>query len=740
MKSLFLVFTLLFVSLTQTPLSAQGKLLLVGGGTELDEPWGWSNTPYQWAVDQSANKKVAIIAFGESSDPEWLPNYFISLGAVKAKNFIINTSDSAASTVTYDSLMNYDVFFFKGGDQYNYYSTYKNTQITAAITDKYNTGGVIGGTSAGMAILSSVMYTAENGTLYPDQALKDVFHSNITLADDFVDLLPNYIADTHFVERGRLSRLAAFMANWYLTTNDNVGGIGVDDRTAFCIDENYMGTAYGTGAVNILHAADFSTEEGRLSTDSINTTLLLHGQSYNLISKQKTTSYTEDISANILTEDSKRIIYLAGGSALNKNQMLLNDLIAPNDSIVIVTGTSGSLANSYGDYIINTLNAQAFLIKTNVSSDSCSTALDRNLILSTSKFMFVGNDFEILISFADDHPTGKVLMKHLLEQEVEVAFIGEDTKLAGPMYVANNTGDELSAYYGELEYKEGLGLLNTTTIVPDAYDPSSSDFYENNTAAIQFGIAKHQMGYGILINDGSYVKLYPEGGKTWVKNFGDYSSLLIKNNGSMGDFASQQVNSSGNTRNVAGIDQSQLAFLSSTPFEMGSASQPSAAPQPLELIAPNNLSATLKNDEVELSWELNSSDEVSYVLERKSDNDDFTELQTIDNSVFSFSDKTIVAGKNYDYRIKAIADSRSSCYSNTASVSVVTSIPKENTGFLIYPNPVTQGILRIKGAARSLSIHNTIGEIVLRNRLQENEQNIDVSELKNGPYFIVINT
>ena len=52
-------FIFLFVSSLAV---AQGKIVWVGGGSEDDD--GWSNEPYSWAVNQSQNKKVAVIRCG----------------------------------------------------------------------------------------------------------------------------------------------------------------------------------------------------------------------------------------------------------------------------------------------------------------------------------------------------------------------------------------------------------------------------------------------------------------------------------------------------------------------------------------------------------------------------------------------------------------------------------------------------------------------------------------------------
>ena len=98
---------------------AQGHLLVVGGGSE--KQGGWSDAPYSWAVEKSQNKRVAVITY-DSNPTSWLPNYFISLGASEAKNFVIPNTATANLQETYDSLVTYNVIFFKGGNQWNYYN------------------------------------------------------------------------------------------------------------------------------------------------------------------------------------------------------------------------------------------------------------------------------------------------------------------------------------------------------------------------------------------------------------------------------------------------------------------------------------------------------------------------------------------------------------------------------------------------------------------------------------------
>jgi cyanophycinase-like exopeptidase len=141
-KIKFIAFiALIFISAN---IMAQGKLLLIGGGSEKDTEKSWNRSAYKWAVDQSKNKKVAIIAYGSATD--WLPDYFVNhCGANSATNFNISTLEVSNSQSAYDNLMAHDVIFIKGGDQFNYYQAYKGTKTQQAIEDKYQDGGVICG-------------------------------------------------------------------------------------------------------------------------------------------------------------------------------------------------------------------------------------------------------------------------------------------------------------------------------------------------------------------------------------------------------------------------------------------------------------------------------------------------------------------------------------------------------------------------------------------------------------------
>ena len=69
--------------------------------------------------------------------------------------------------------------------------------------------------------------------------------------DNFLKLAPNVLFDTHFIERGRHGRLIAMLYNQHFSAGRDLIGIGVDDRTAFCISPDGIGEVMGSGAVAI---------------------------------------------------------------------------------------------------------------------------------------------------------------------------------------------------------------------------------------------------------------------------------------------------------------------------------------------------------------------------------------------------------------------------------------------------------------------------------------------------------
>ena len=520
-------------------LYSQGKIMLVGGGGE----GNWSDPAYSWSIEQSTNKKVAIISYNEESQA--LPDYFLELGASEAINIQIDTREQSEHDSTYTYLMEFDCFFFKGGDQSNYYRVYKNSKVTDAITAKYLEGGVLSGTSAGMAILSEIIYSADRASVFPDQVLNNFRDNDITLHNDFVNVLPGYIVDTHFIERGRSFRLLGFIARWFHDNNEVINGIGVDDQTAFCIDEHLVGTAIGTGAISLFFPYGINTKENNFYFDSLASVQLIDSNKYDLANQQLLETGEIDSSPTQNKETGNFTVFLSGSQSLTNNMELLqdfSDLDGLNDSTLIVTSDK----NAIGQLLLQLQGIPLNILETSSENNHPDSTALRNWIRNSAKVLFYLNDINELFAFIDGGATGKLLLSHIKRNDLILAFIGDDASLAGQSVVTNNIADVSASYRNRLKFTEGLGLLNQSFIVANAIDRSTTDYYENNTSAVLYQLLDQKLKYGFYINAGSYLKILTDEDDLIVSQIGNYPTVVVSNESTAGGKAT--------SRNVIGID------------------------------------------------------------------------------------------------------------------------------------------------------------------------------------------
>lgn len=550
---------------------AQGKLLLVGGGSEKEN--GWSDAPYRWAVNQSVNKKVAIVSYQTQDD--WLKNYFLSLGATTATNYTISTRSQAELASTYTDLMSCDVIFLKGGDQNQYYTLYKDTKVAEAIEDKFAAGGVIGGTSAGMAILSKVFFSAENGSFFPHDGLESINSPYFSLKNDFLNIFNGYIFDTHFVERGRNTRLMAFLAKWYQQTGTLINGIGVDDQTALCIDASKNATCYGTGAVHIYRPQSFTFPNNKINTSDLQAHLLLHQHSINLNTFTMLQEGNSWLTPNPSQENANYVVLLSGGEGLTDNTAFVQAFLAKgnlNDDILIVTGADSTIAHQYKQKMkTEGATGKITILQTIAANNQTDKYELRNAIRLSKKVFFVNIvSFPSFFQFLNSGQTGELLYSHIRRNQIINAFVGENSKLAGKVYVSNNRSSQYHSYDGNLTYANGLGLLTSSMILPNAFNPDDNDFYENNSSAVSYSVAQRKLKFGVYINRKAWVEFSQNSNKNWWLAGGFYSSAILINQHTKGDLASEIASSVSNQpRNIAGFSHISYALLNGTSIEAG---------------------------------------------------------------------------------------------------------------------------------------------------------------------------
>ncbi len=542
---------------------SQGKLLLVGGGEE--EEGGWSDTPYTWALERANNTSVAIISFYDESTSNF-DDYLTNLGATSVKIFQINSPELADSVSINEEIATYDFIFFNrgrsvaGGDQSNYYENYKGTLLLETITNKFNEGGVIGGTSDGMMVLSSIMFSAENGSVFPEQGWLDINSNKFALKNDFLQLFDGFVFDSHLTERGRIFRLISFMVNWKLEQNETIGGIGVDDQTALAIDQNNFATVYGEGGVTIVTPSLYNFFGTTYTSNGIDIINLIdrHTIDLNTLSIQSGPDTSTEINVN--EENGNYTLLMSGSESLVDNDLMINEFarLGDEEDSILIVSREDPLIQSLTARLISrgATNISVLQFDDEVNHNHSDSVDIRNTIRISKKVLFAGNNDEDLIDLFDNGPTGELLKNHLKRDDIVSAFIGEDSRWAGKYMVLNHLTEPEASSRNDLEFREGLALLETSAVMPNTIDFAIADYYENTTSAIPYMMQEYGLKYGIYLTDATYVKIADLGNDNVMRSFGALSTTVITNTSSNYEFASD--------RNVTAVDQLEYKVLKGT--------------------------------------------------------------------------------------------------------------------------------------------------------------------------------
>lgn len=228
-----------------------GGVVLAGGSTDVDEAM-------RWLLQRANGGDVLIIrASGSNGYNEYL---FRKLGVPvnSVETLLLNNRLLSGNADVLRKVRGAEAIFFAGGDQANYVNFYRDTPLATALNERIRAGAVLGGTSAGCAILGQVYFSALNNSVVSDEALANPYDARITLGyDDFLQqsLLTNLITDQHYTNRNREGRHLTFLARMARERGGRPRGIGVDERTAVCLLPNGQATVFGTGTAYFLRAS-----------------------------------------------------------------------------------------------------------------------------------------------------------------------------------------------------------------------------------------------------------------------------------------------------------------------------------------------------------------------------------------------------------------------------------------------------------------------------------------------------
>ncbi len=224
-------------------------LILMGGGVEPDAAFTW------WQPLVNGGDVVVLRTSGSDGYNAYL---YSEIGGVDSVETLrVDTRALANDPYVAWRVQTAEAVFMAGGDQWTYIDSWKGTALEDALHDTWARGSVVGGTSAGLAVLGDRVFSAEFGTVYPDEVLDDPYNPYMAFEDDFLSLAPleGWVTDSHFVERDRMARLLGFVGRWIEDGGPvPARGIGVDEQTALVVAPDGTGEVVGTGSVYVIRS------------------------------------------------------------------------------------------------------------------------------------------------------------------------------------------------------------------------------------------------------------------------------------------------------------------------------------------------------------------------------------------------------------------------------------------------------------------------------------------------------
>ncbi|MCK0713939.1 cyanophycinase [Chromohalobacter sarecensis] len=233
--------------MTSRPPTVCGHIVAIGGAEDKTSELAILKRVFELAPDDS--NEVAVIATASSIPEQLLPSYeaaFKRLGASQVHALDIQDRQQAADADNVRLIQRSGVIFFTGGDQLRLTNVLGGSATLRAIRERLRAGAVVAGTSAGAAAMPSTMIY--NGAA-ADALRKGAV--NMTFGLGFVR---GMIIDSHFLERGRFTRLMEVGAS-----NPEQLGIGLGEDAAVIIYPNRVLETIGPGHVIIIDSRDLAS-------------------------------------------------------------------------------------------------------------------------------------------------------------------------------------------------------------------------------------------------------------------------------------------------------------------------------------------------------------------------------------------------------------------------------------------------------------------------------------------------
>jgi len=232
----------------------KGHLVVVGGG-------GVPDVILKRALDLAGGPAAVIVVFPQASELADTGDVAVEMwkkaGATNVRWLALTDAAEARRAVESAAFI-----WFPGGDQVKLMKALEGTGVPEVIARRYRDGAVVGGTSAGAAVMSPVMLTG-------DADLESITVGATKTAPG-LGLWPDVIVDQHHLKRQRQSRLISIVLE-----HPRLVGIGIDERTAAIVSGRRF-EVIGESSVLVIDARRAAIEPRALGSLSAARDIAVH--------------------------------------------------------------------------------------------------------------------------------------------------------------------------------------------------------------------------------------------------------------------------------------------------------------------------------------------------------------------------------------------------------------------------------------------------------------------------------
>jgi len=248
------------------PVAPKGHLVIVGGG-------GTPEAVAARAIELAGGAHARGLILPQASQrPEAgveSAEFWRTKGLAEVASLDLADPDAARAAIA-----KADFIWFPGGDQSRLLAAIDEAGVADAIRSRYAEGAVVGGTSAGAAVMSQRMIVGgETADLTVVRA------ASVAMVDG-LGLLPGTIVDQHFLRRQRFNRLLSAVIE-----RPDLVGIGIDEKTAIVVTGETF-EVVGESGVLVLDARRARPPEAApgapVAADDLRAALLRDGMRYDL--------------------------------------------------------------------------------------------------------------------------------------------------------------------------------------------------------------------------------------------------------------------------------------------------------------------------------------------------------------------------------------------------------------------------------------------------------------------------